>query len=274
MEAPEETSKPTITVTAASRVSPNLFAIKDPLAEAVEARWNGNDELAYKKFYAAWLASPESEGVVIGLADMALKTGRAKDAYHAISNLKGGLEKENPSLLAVQVLAEIAVGKSPDVQGRLTHALEKAPNDPRLWNALGRFHDSKGQWLQAQDCYIKSLKRGGSKAGLNNNLGMSLLMQGRTLAALSKFEQAVETDEENELFDNNRRLTLAVMGRYDEATDGMSHSRAADILNDAGYVAKISQQNTRAKALFKAAIEQSLTYHSKAHGNMNNLQHK
>lgn len=270
-EITKEKIEPLVKSRPASRISPNLFSIKDPLVEAVEAHLNGNKELAYEKFYAAWLASPESEAVVIGLVKVALETGHAEQAYAAVSNLKGDLGNVNPALLAAEVLSEIAVGKSPDAELRLNQALENAPNDPRLWNALGRFYDAEGLWLQAQDCYVRSFELGGSKAGLNNNLGMSLLMQGQMSAALSKFEQAIGMGGDVDLYDNNRRLTLAVMGKFDEAMNGASHSLSADILNDVGYIAKLSRQNSQAETLFKAAIKQSETYHIKAHENMNAL---
>jgi len=263
-----------IEVRATTQKSANLFEIEDPLVQAVEARVKGHYDVAYQKFYAAWLATPRSEAVIIGLADMALKTGHTEQAYSAISELKLDTETVNPALLASQVLTEIAVGKSPDIELRLNQALKRAPKDARLWNAMGRFYDSESLWLQAQDCYIRSHKFGGSKAGLNNNLGMSLLMQGRLSAALSKFEHAFDIEKDVDLYDNNRRLTLAVMGQFDKATNGMSPMRAADILNDAGYIAKLTQQNARAKALFKAAIEHSETYHAKAHENLTNLKLK
>ena len=258
-------------VRAATRKSPNLFAIEDPLIQAVEARATGDYNQAYKKFYAAWLATPSHEDVILGLADMALKTNHPKIAYKAISKLHLDPDTANPDLLAAQVLAEIIVGKSPDVELRLNQALERAPDDPRLWNALGHFHNTRANWLQAQEYYIRAHEMGGTKASLNNNLGMSLLMQGRTQSAVSKFEQASELNPKNSLYDNNRRLALALDGQFQTAIKGLADNRAADILNDAGYIAKIRGEKTQAKNLLNAAILQSESYHAKAHENLRQL---
>lgn len=259
------------TVRAAKRKSPNLFAIEDPLIQAVEARASGDYADAYNKFYAAWLATPDNEDVVLGLTDMALRTGHLETAYQAISKLELNTETAKPTLLAAQVLTEISVGQSPDIELRLNQALERAPDDPRLWNALGKFHDINENWLQAQDYYIQALKTGGSKAGLNNNLGMSLLLQGQTQAAISKFEQAINIDSRIAIYDNNRRLALALNGQFLDATKELPNSEAADILNDAGYIAKIRNDTVKAKTLFTAAIAQSDSYHPKAHENLKQL---
>lgn len=266
-----QAAEPIFDVRASTHQSPNLLAIEDPLVEAVEARASGDYVKAYNKFYAAWLAAPKSEAVILSLTDMALRTGHQNTAYHAISKLELDPETAKPALLAAQVLTEVSVGQSSDVELRLTQALERAPNDSRLWNALGNFHDSQKNWAQAQDCYIQALRTGGSTAGLNNNLGMSLLMQGQTQAAISKFEQATEVDPSAILYDNNRRLALALNGEFQEATQTLSDSRAANILNDAGYIAKILQETARAKTLFSAAILQSDSYHLKAHENLKQL---
>lgn len=263
--------KPVFEVRPASRVSEHLFAIEDPLTLAVEARWNGDNALAYQHFYAAWLATPDSADVNIGLIDMALKTGKFEQAYAAASQLDIDPETAKPKLLAAQVLAEIAVGKSSDPELRLNQALERSPNDPRLWNALGGFHDKQGQPLRAQDCYLQALKTGGTKASVVNNLGMSLLMSGDMRSALSKFEQASELEPNKKIYDNNRRLTLALLGQYEKAAAGLTDDFAADILNDAGYIAKSRQDITQAAALFKAAIARSTSYHVRAHENLNEL---
>lgn len=264
--------KPLFEVRPVSRESEHLFAIEDPLTLAVEARWNGENELAYQHFYAAWLATPESVDVNIGLIDMALKTGKFEQAYLAASKLVINPDTAKPKLLAAQVLAELAVGKSPDPEIRLNQALERHPNDPRLWNALGGFHDKQGQPLRAQDCYMQALKTGGTKASVVNNLGMSLLLSGDTRSALAKFEQASELDTHTPIYDNNRRLSLALLGQYDRAADGLADDSAADILNDAGYIARSREDIINAASLFKAAIARSTRYHTKAHENLRALQ--
>ena len=264
-------AKPVFQVQPASRISEDLFAIEDPLALAVEARWNGDHALAYSYFYKAWLATPQNEDVVIGLVDMALRTGHLEQAYSAADKIKVDADRAKAKLVTAKVLAEIAVGKSSDPELRLNQALENDPTDPRLWNALGRFHDSTGAPLRAQDAYLQALAVGGSDASVINNLGMSLLMQGQREAAFSKFEQAAELQPDTPLYDNNRRLTLALLGDYKGATEGLPSETASDILNDAGFIAKTRNETVQATTLFKAAIDSSETYHARAHENLRAL---
>jgi len=256
---------------ALTRESPDLFAIEDPLALAVEARWNGDNALAYRHFYAAWLATPNNDDVATGFINIALRTGHAKEAYIAASKLSIDPDLIKPALLAAQVLAEISAGKSDDPELRLNKALEYSPSDFRLWNALGRFHDKAGNTIRAQEYYLQALATGGSKSGVINNLGMSLLMQGERKSALDKFEQAIAIEPENPLFDNNRRLSLALNEDYSAATEGLSDARAADILNDAGYIAKSRNDNSEAATLFQAAIARSSVHHARAHANLQSL---
>lgn len=258
-----------IAVRAASRQHPHLLAIKDPITLAVEARVEGDYEKAYQHFYAAWLATPESQDVVISLANMALRIGKFEEAYALTSALDG--TSMHPALIAAHVLAEIGTNKSHDPEGRLRDALKAAPHDYRLWNALGRYFDGQGQPDRAQASYQTALKEGGAAAGVFNNLGMSFLLQGKQADALSQFEQAALIDPKTLLYDNNRRLTLALMGDYRRAVAGLDGNRAADIFNDAGYIAKSRQNVENAAALFEAAIAQSTSYHSRAHANLKAL---
>ena len=96
-------------------------------------------------------------------------------------------------------------------------------------------------------------------------------MQGRTQSAISKFEQAATLNPKNSLYDNNRRLALALDGQFQTAVNGLPDNRAADILNDAGYIAKIRGKTAQAKVLLNAAILQSESYHAKAHENLRQL---
>ena len=259
---------PQIQVRPASRTSAHLFAIEDPLTLAVEARFRGDDEKAFEHFYAAWRATPQNQDVASGLIDMALKTGNKDVAYAASSRIRLAVEDVKPSLLSAQVLAEIAVGNSADPELRLNQALEFSPNDARLWNALGRFHDSNGQFSRAREYYVKAVANGGNRAVAINDLGMSHLLAGEKALALDKFKQAVELAPGSALYDNNRRLTLALKSDYLGATANLASGEAANILNDAGFIAKSRGDGAQAITLFEAAIKQSRVYHAKAHNNL------
>jgi Flp pilus assembly protein TadD len=263
--------KPIVAVRATTEKSPNLLAIKDPLIEGVEARARGDYLNAYNKFYFAWLAEPKNKSVVLALSEMALKTGHAEISNRAISRLEIDAATAAPELFAAKVLTDISLGQISDSERRLELALQRAPNDPRLWNALGKYHDSMSNWEKAKDCYIQAMETGGSQAATYNNLGMSLLMQGQTRAAVSEFEKAIANDPTIDLYANNRRLALALNGQFLEAIKELPNERASDILNDAGYIAKMRDANNLAERLFSAAISRSDRYHMKAHENLEKL---
>jgi len=166
---------------------------------------------------------------------------------------------------------------------RLKSALDAAPTDERLWSALGKSYDQNKDWIAAQEAYAQALEHGQDWPNAINNMGMSLLMQGRYEKALDKFAQAAQIAPSKALYDNNRRLTLVLMRQYDRAlddletddletddleTDDMAESRAAQLLNDAGYVAMMQGDRDRAKTLFEYAIARSATYHAKAYANL------
>ena len=160
-------------------------------------------------------------------------------------------------------------------QKHLAAALENNADDPRLWNALGKLHDDNSDWLDALDAYIKALtaakKNGQSTAAVVNNMGMSLLMQGRKKEALAKFKQAKKASPEMPVYDNNLRLAQTLSGKTDKAIKGLSDTRTAQIYNDAGVIAQAQGNITKAASLYKKAIKTSPVYFELAEENLAGL---
>ena len=195
-------------------------------------------------------------------------------AYIADNLLSDVLQAHKTTIFNGLVLAEILAGKSQDIEVRLNQALEHDRSDPRLWNALGQFHDGQAAWSAAQDAYIRALKTGKAASAVINNLGMSLLMQGRYDEAAAKFTQAITIKPSSKLYDNNQRLLMILQGDYAKALRGLGETRAAHILNDAGYIAMQKEDYTLAETLFERAIETNPTYHDKAYANLAVLKEK
>ena len=101
---------------------------------------------------------------------------------------------------------------------------------------------------------------------------MSLLKQGLYELALKKFEQALLVKPDKTLYDNNRRLTLALMSEHDAAIDDIESDRAADIYNDAGYIALTQKKFTVADTLLNQAVTLSTSFHADATANLNILE--
>jgi Flp pilus assembly protein TadD len=220
--------------------------------------------------------------IILGYADSALALSgedkflqKAEDAYALLGDEMELSSDLANRLLSGKVLLEIAKSDSPDAEVRLNEALESNLDDPRLWNALGHFHDQNDDWLIALETYVKALhvaNNGGYPvAPVVNNMGMSLLLQKRTGEALEKFEQAHKMNPDVRIYDNNRRMALILAGRLDKASEGLNDKRAARIFNDAGYVSAMTGHKARAKYYYKKAIELSPTYFETAERNLATL---
>jgi len=273
----------TIKIRAAKMVEAPVFDAQAELERAQEHYARGNFKAATRAYNILLLRSPKDfesrHTVMMGYADSALAQGsnpmllsKAAKAYSLLTNeddLPVAMQKR---LLSGQVLLEIAQGLCEDAEVRLNEALEVNIDDPRLWNALGRYHDQNQEWLVALETYVKALhvanKGAYPTAPVINNMGMSLLLQNRTKDALQKFEQAHDLNADIQIYDNNRRLALILTGRVDKAVDDLSDKKAARIYNDAGYLSAGTGRNGRARHFYKKAIELSPTYFEKAELNL------
>ncbi|NNC36980.1 MAG: hypothetical protein EX271_03800 [Acidimicrobiales bacterium] len=218
--------------------------------------------------------------VILGYGDSALALAsvsglhrvKAETAYKTLTQFEYLSDELSNKTLAGQVLLEIASGNSDDIEVRLNEALELNLHDPRLWNALGRFHDGAEDWVLATETYVKAMEAAGEVgytiAPIVNNMGMSYLMRGKARDALKKFEQALALNADITIYDNNRRLALVLTGRTHMAVDGLTDKRAAQIYNDAGFVLAGRGQRRKARSYYKKAIELSPVYFEKAELNL------
>ena len=263
----ESAETPVIAVRNIAVPSEDLFDVAATLTAAKTAYDNGDYAQALAGFNTVISADKDNEAALLGFGNAALALGKGAAALQAFQRLK----PDTAAAFSGLVLAEIIARKSADIELRLNEALERDQSDPRLWNALGQYFDNQNRPLLAQDNYLKAIATGRASAGAINNLGMSYLMAGRRQDALAKFEQALSMQPDNHLYDNNRRLVLALSHNYAQVTHNLPDHRAADILNDAGYIAKMQGDRVAAQQLFEAAIEASPRYHSVAMENLSSL---
>lgn len=162
-----------------------------------------------------------------------------------------------------------------DVEARIMLAIDVTPSDPRLWNALGQVYDRKQNWFSALDSYVTALRlshdKGATVAPVQNNMGMSLMMQGRTLDALQKFKQAHTAHPDVQLYDNNYRLALILSDNLGQAVEGLEGVRVAQLYNDAGFIAHGNGDEIRARKLYEKAILTSPVYFEIAEQNLKKL---
>ena len=221
--------------------------------------------------------------VKLGLADTALTLSaqtpqlaeQAKQIYRSLAmneNLETGLRDKAKTGLLLLEIEDMAPEKA---QTRIKDRLKTQSRDVRLWNALGHIYDSEEMWLDALDTYVQALRvskqNGTNPASAINNIGMSLLMQGRYTEALSKFEQAHKAAPGKQVFDNNRRLALILDGHLDRAVLGLSKIEQAQVYNDAGVLAARSGHRERAESFYRQALELSPTWFALAQTNLEAL---
>ncbi len=170
-----------------------------------------------------------------------------------------------------KTLSGIYTGRYDNIETAINDGMTLEPNDARLWNAKGRWHDGRGEWMDALSCYVAAMELGQSRSGTINNMGMSLLMQGRQIEAEEKFAQAVDLSPDTEIYDNNLRMVYILKGDLTQALDDISDKRAANILNDAGYVAYNRGNFSKAETLFSKALDLSPVFHADAQANLDRL---
>jgi len=231
---------------------------------------------------------PEDESKIradalLGLADSALSLSwrgeiyeaRARTLYTGISEADDSSEDYKRNAENGLLLLDLSSLKQDEAETRLRLALEDSADDPRLWNALGKLQDDNTNWLGALDAYVEALaaakEKDVSTAAVVNNMGMSLLMQGRKKEALSKFKQAHKANPDMPVYDNNLRLAQTLSGKTNTAVKGLTETRAAQIYNDAGVIAQAQGKPKKARRFYKKAIEKSPIYFEVAEKNLAGL---
>jgi tetratricopeptide (TPR) repeat protein len=221
--------------------------------------------------------------VMLGLADTALSLSwfgekyetRAREIYTRIYEADDSSEDHKRRAENGLLLLDFSGLEPDEIETRLRLALKDSADDPRLWNALGKLHDDNTNWLDALDAYVQALaaakKKDASTAAVVNNMGMSLLMQGRKKEALSKFKQARKANPDMPVYDNNLRLAQTLSGKTNAAVKGLSETRAAQIYNDAGVIAQAQGKSRKARRFYKKAIEKSPIYFEVAEKNLAGL---
>ena len=248
---------------------------------------------------------PVAEPGTINLAEDALKEGRLKDAEIllerylltfpddprgklGVAELRLALGDTGGSLQAFRELLEspevevdarqgygivlMLVGETEAALRELSAAVEADPTRWRAWNALGAYYDSQEQWALSDNAYRRALALRPEEATILNNLGFSLLMQGREEEAVRTLQDALRLDPTAELTKTNLRIAYAHLGQYRRAVAGTADdNEQARALNNAGYVALLRGDYDAAEAYFEQAMEADPTYNEVAARNLDFL---
>jgi Flp pilus assembly protein TadD len=149
--------------------------------------------------------------------------------------------------------------------------LESAAANPaswHTWNALGVIYDRRNEWAKANLAYEHAISGSGSSPVVLNNRGFSRLSQNKLDDAAADFVLALQKKPDFVSARNNLRLAIAMKGDYARATEGVSTTDRAAILNNAGFAAMARGDYTVAEDLLGQAIQAKGEYYSVAATNL------
>lgn len=210
------------------------------------------------------------------LAAGELKLARG-DTGSALRLFRGLLEEPEVSSSAEQGygITLLLVGEDEIASEHLRKAVEADPTLWRAWNGLGAYYDSIEDWPASEDSYRRALALRPNEAMILNNLGFSLLMQGKVEESLRPLEEALRLDNNSRLIKTNLRIALAQQGQYRRAVRSTSDDvDLAMALNNVGYIALLRGDYDHAEAYFTRAMEVDPTFNEIAWRNLkllNNL---
>ena len=216
---------------------------------------------------------PDHVSAKLGAGESLLALGKFDNAAQVFwSNDFEGLDPEVLERVKIgQILSGVQTDRYEKPETAIHDGFLVRPDDARLWNAKGRLHDNQGEWMESLFSYVRALDIGQLRSGTINNMGMSLLLQGRHKEALKKFDQAVSLSPNTQIYDNNLRMTHIILGDYIKALDDVAETRASNLFNDAGYVAMQSGRDQLAQIFFTKALQISPVHHAKAQANLDVL---
>ena len=99
---------------------------------------------------------------------------------------------EAGSLNAQLGLAYLQQGQVEQAKSSLLHALQEAPNDPLVLQAMGYFLDRTGETKAAEHYYVRAIELAPKNGAVQNNYGIYLCRQGQYQNAITHFLLATQ----------------------------------------------------------------------------------
>lgn len=230
----------------------------------------GAYEESRKRFTHFLAVEPDNKYAKLGLAESMLALGDLAGARPLFNDLAADPAYRGWGIQG-QALCATADHDFDTALPLLRAALAENDRLWRSWNGLGRIYDARQQWPEAAAAYAKALELAPEAAIVDNNLGYSLLLQGRNAEAIPHFVAALERQPRLDAAQSNLRLALAFEGRYEDAEANAGHDRQSVVLNNVGYVAMARGDYGKAESLLVQAIEKSPNYYDTAWRNLERL---
>lgn len=200
--------------------------------------------------------NPDDSGARLGLAESQLGGRRLDDARANFVTLSKTAGYEARGSMGVGMV-ELRKGNLDPAIAWLKAAVSRDATLWRAWNALAQAQDLSKNWAASADAYAQALKYAQDPALVHNNIGVSLLAQGKYDDALKEFDIVLKAHPEMATARTNRQLTLAMMKRYPDAVAGLSSDDKARALNNVGYIAMLKGDYDNAEKFFQQAMQES-----------------
>lgn len=190
--------------------------------------------------------APEKRDLYMGLAYVA----NAADLELGLRFLDSAMaRKMGPQFPAVYTsgVALKMLGRLEESRKRLEEAVQRRPDHPQAWMALGDLYEQMQNYARSAECYRTAARLDPRLSRAQNGLGTSLLMGGDADGAAKAFKVAITLDP----FDDNAHLNLSgiYLQRGDYAA-AMAEAQAALAVNPNrpagwGHIARCALEQNR-----------------------------
>ena len=250
---------------AAASPTPTAIPSLSEAAQALEAGRLEQARLMVTRAMSAGIKGPELDRL---LADLAFASGKDSEALARYDQLiQNGADKSGVAEKAG--IAALKLGLVDRALALITIATESKNASWRSWNARGVIADLNADWQTADASYDRALALAPDRAEVINNRGWSHLLRGDWQGAVADLERAAAADPKSARAANNLELARAALANdLPERRRGETGQAWAQRLNDAGLVAQLMGNQTKAIAAFTQALEASGTWYARAANNL------
>lgn len=159
-------------------------AITASLRETAATAAAAGDHMAAASHYdKLYQRLPEDPDIIIGYMESLRRVGALEDALR-IGRKEFDAHKDTPRFLTAAAKAEIAAGNSDDALRILDAAALKAPRDWEIPSLMGVAHDARNRHAEAQAAYDRALTLAPDQPIALNNKALSLAQMGRIEEAI------------------------------------------------------------------------------------------
>jgi len=199
------------------------------------------------------------------LALLDLAEGRPAKALTGLQVL-AAQQPEDAVALEGAGLASARIGRD-DAADYLKRCLAADSRRWRAWNALAVIADRARDWVASAAAYRHGLAASADNAAILNNMGYSLMMQARAAEAVDVLQHAFRIAPFDRTIENNLIVARAMQGDRPDV-QALEPSRAAHLLNNAGYGFWLRGDTNTARSMFDAAVRASPTDYAIARENL------